>query len=63
MLQLGDVVLGLILGEIFPELVYGGHYGEMNPDGLENPMPLQELFRQYGYEELIPVGLAGDEVG
>lgn len=63
-LQLGDVTLLLIPGEIFPELVYGG--GEMlynaNPEA-ENPEPLCSIAQGYGVEKLLIVGLANDEIG
>lgn len=61
-LQLGDLALALIPGEIFPELVYGGTYGDANPDG-KNPQPLCEIAAEYGFNDLLIVGLANDELG
>jgi len=61
-LKLGNLALTLIPGEIFPELVYGGAYGDANPEGV-NPRPLRETAQEYGMEEMLIVGLANDEVG
>ena len=61
-LKLGDLALTLIPGEIFPELVYGGKYGDANPQGV-NPRPLYEIARENGIEEMLIAGLANDEVG
>ena len=61
-LQLGDLLLALIPGEIFPELVWGGEAAQHNPEG-ENPLPLAEIAAGYGYEQLLVVGLANDELG
>ena len=60
--MLGDVALALLPGEIFPELVYGGEYGDANPDGV-NPTPLAEIAAEQGIENLLIVGLANDEIG
>jgi hypothetical protein len=62
LVMLGDVALALIPGEIFPELVYGGEYGDANPDGV-NPKPLRDIAAEYGIENLLIVGLANDEIG
>lgn len=61
-LMLNDLALALIPGEIFPELVYGGEYGDANP-GQENPVPLCQIAGQYGIANLLIVGLSNDEVG
>lgn len=61
-LKLGNLALTLIPGEIFPELVYGGAFGDANPQGV-NPRPLCEIARENGMEEMLIVGLANDEVG
>ena len=61
-LMLDDLALALIPGEIFPELVLGGSYGDANPLG-ENPRPLQEIAGEYGVDEMLIVGLANDELG
>jgi len=61
-LRLGDVVVALIPGEIFPELVYGGKYGEMNPEGV-NPEPLADIAARFGAKELLVIGLCNDELG
>ena len=69
LLQLGDALLCLMPGEIFPELVWGGEYGDANPDGkqdpngAENPAPLADIAAQNGFEQLLVVGLANDELG
>jgi len=61
-LKLGDIALTLIPGEIFPELVYGGRYGNANPQGV-NPPALCRIAQENGIEEMLVVGLANDEVG
>ncbi len=69
LLQLGDQPLCLMPGEIFPELVWGGEYGDANPDGkqdpsgAENPAPLAEIAAGYGFDDLLVIGLANDELG
>lgn len=60
-LQLGNLAVALIPGEIFPELVFGGEYGSAG-DG-ENPVPLCETAEKYGYAKLLIAGLANDEIG
>lgn len=62
LLQLGDLTLALIPGELFPELVTGEAYGDANPTGM-NPRPLAEIAAGYGRENLLIVGLANDEIG
>lgn len=62
---LGDYMLTLIPGEIFPELVYGGYFSESDaasPEN-ENPVPLVDIAAQYGYGNLLICGLANDELG
>ena len=55
-LNLGEVTLGLIPGEIFPELVSG-------TGDSRDPQPLREIAAENGREELVVVGLANDEIG
>ena len=61
-LMLDDLALTLIPGEIFPELVYGGEYGDANSEN-DNPDPLCQIAAQYGAEKLLVVGLSNDEIG
>lgn len=61
-LMLGDIAVTLIPGEIFPELVYGGAYGDANPAN-ENPVPLCQIAEQYSVGKLLVVGLSNDEIG
>lgn len=61
-LLLDDLALALIPGEIFPELVVGGPYGDANPAGV-NPRALRDIAREHGVEDLLIVGLANDELG
>lgn len=61
-LMLDDLALTLIPGEIFPELVFGGVYGDANPDG-ENPPALTEIAAGFGINQLLIVGLSNDEIG
>ncbi len=61
-LQVGELLLALIPGEIFPELVWGGEAAQHNPDG-KNPIPLAEIAASYGYDQLLVIGLANDELG
>lgn len=61
-LKLDDLAIALIPGEIFPELVYGGEYGNANPDGT-NPRALKDIAAESGIDELLIVGLANDELG
>ncbi len=61
-LQLGDLLFALIPGEIFPELVWGGEAARHNPEG-ENPTPLGEIAAAAGYDRLLVIGLANDELG
>ena len=59
---LDDVVLALLPGEIFPELVLGGPFGDANPSG-ENPRALRDIAADHGVTDLLIVGLANDELG
>lgn len=61
-LRLGDLTIALIPGEIFPELVQGGAYGDANPNGV-NPRSLREIAADYGMNELLVIGLCNDEIG
>ncbi len=56
-LQLGEVTLCLMPGEIFPELVSGKGLGE------GDPTPLSEIANGYGVQNLLIVGLCNDELG
>lgn len=61
-LKLDNLAIALIPGEIFPELVYGGEYGDAGI-GEENPESLVQIAEEYGIEDLVIVGLANDEIG
>ena len=61
-LRMGDIAVALIPGEMFPELAYGGQFGQMNPQG-ENPVPLKEIAEKFGVKELLLIGLCNDELG
>lgn len=67
-LQMGDITIAMIPGELFPELVTGqylpmaGARPPMNPDA-ENPEPLASIAERYGAENLLILGLANDEIG
>jgi len=61
-LMLGDLAVTLLPGEIFPELVLGGVFGQMNPDGV-NPRPLNEIAKENGIDQMIAIGLCNDELG
>lgn len=60
-LQMGELTVALIPGEIFPELVYGGGYGYAG-DGY-NPETLMEIAKKHGRNTLLIAGLANDELG
>lgn len=62
LLKLGDTLFCLMPGEIFPELVWGGEYGDANPEGV-NPEPLADIASAYGFDQLLVIGLANDELG
>ena len=62
MIRLVKVAIGLIPGEIFAELVYGGKYGFAASENT-NPEPLAETASAYGVEHLLILGLANDELG
>ena len=62
LLCLDDLAIALIPGEIFPELVYGGEYGDASPQN-ENPKPLAQTAKEHGMENLLVIGLANDEIG
>lgn len=61
-LMLDDLALTLIPGEIFPELVYGGEYGDADPNG-ENPNALCDIAAEHGIDDMLIIGLANDEIG
>ena len=61
-LQMGELLFALIPGEIFPELVWGGEAAQHNPEG-ENPAALAEIAAEAGYDRLLVIGLANDELG
>ena len=61
-LKLDNLAVALIPGEIFPELVYGGEYGDAGIGDM-NPEPLIRIAEEYGVKDLIIVGLANDEIG
>lgn len=62
LLRLDDLALALIPGEIFPELVYGGEYGDAGAQK-ENPKPLAQTAKEHGLDKLLVIGLANDEIG
>ena len=62
LLCLDDLAVALIPGEIFPELVYGGEYGDAALQ-YENPKPLAESAKEHGLDRLLVIGLANDELG
>lgn len=62
LLQLDDMAAALIPGEIFPELVYGGEYGDAGSVD-ENPEPLVQIAAENGVEKLLVIGLSNDEIG
>lgn len=55
-LQIGQLTLALLPGEIFPELVYG-------PAQEGDPQPLRQIAGEFGLDELVVIGLADDELG
>lgn len=57
LLQLGDVALALVPGELFPELENGRF---LKP---EDPVPLEKLAAEAGFAAMVTVGLANDELG
>lgn len=61
-LMLDDLAVTMIPGEIFPELVLGGKYGDANPDGV-NPRPLAEIAAEHAIDEMLVIGLCNDELG
>ena len=61
-LMLDDLAVTLMPGEIFPELVLGGEFGDANPEGV-NPRPLNEIAKENGIDQMILIGLCNDELG
>ena len=61
LLQIGDLTVALLPGEIFPELVLGGKCADAGTG--ENPTPLKEIAKEYGCNNLLIVGLVNDEIG
>ena len=62
LLCLDALAVALIPGEIFPELVYGGEYGDASAQN-ENPKPLTQSAKEHGLDQLMVIGLANDEIG
>jgi len=62
LLTLGDLLITMLPGEIFPELVTGEAYGDANPEG-KNPTPLMKIAEDAGYGEMLIIGLCNDELG
>jgi len=60
--MLDELALTFIPGEIFPELVLGGEYGDAAKEN-ENPEPLKVIAGKCGVDELLIIGLANDEIG
>lgn len=61
-IMLDDLAVTLMPGEIFPELVQGGEFGDVNPEGV-NPRPLNEIAKENGIDDMLIIGLANDELG
>ena len=61
-LMLDDLAVTFLPGEIFPELVFGGEYGDASPEN-QNPEPLCQIAAKYGIKKMLVVGLANDEIG
>lgn len=61
-MMLDDLAVTLIPGEIFPELVLGGEYGDVSSENT-NPEPLCEIAADHGIEQILIIGLANDEIG
>lgn len=61
-MKMGDIALVFIPGEIFPELVNGGAYGDASPENV-NPPSLKDIAMDYGVEQMLIIGLANDELG
>lgn len=61
-MQLDELAIALIPGEIFPELVYGGEYGDASSQN-KNPKPLLEIAKENGIDQLLIIGLSNDEIG
>lgn len=62
LLCLDTLAVALVPGEIFPELVYGGEYGDAGAQK-ENPKPLAQSAKEHGWDTLLVIGLANDEIG
>ncbi len=62
LLKLGDILIALLPGEIFPELVLGEMFARTVEDAV-NPEPLKSIAQKYGHENLLIIGLANDELG
>ena len=62
LLKLGNVLIALLPGEIFPELVLGEMFARTVKDAV-NPEPLKDIARKYGHDNLLIIGLANDELG
>lgn len=56
LLEFGDILIYVIPGEIFPELVYGGYL-------VDDIQPLKDLAAEYGFSKVLVFGLANDEIG
>lgn len=61
-LMLDDLAVTLLPGEIFPELVLGGEFGDASLEN-QNPEPLCQIAAKYGIEKMLVVGLVNDEIG
>lgn len=64
-IQIDNVTLCLLPGEIFPELVWGGAISndDAEKDLNDNPDTLMDIALEYNVDNLIIVGLANDEIG
>lgn len=54
--ELGNILIYMVPGEIFPELVYGGYLKD-------DIQPLKSLANEYGFSDVLVFGLANDEIG
>ena len=51
----------LLPGEIIPELILGGEYGDASLEN-QNPEPLCQIAAKYAIEKMLVVGLVNDEI-
>ena len=61
-LKISNITIILVPGEIFPELVYGSSFCNIESNFI-NPITILELTNKYNLENVIILGLANDEIG